>query len=47
MREVEGMELIVVTVAILVILLAAKNGSSKRSGKPSKDDYLDDDTIYG
>ena len=45
--EVERMELIVVAVAILVILLAAKNGSSKRSSKPSKDDYLDEDTIYG
>lgn len=41
------MELILVAVAIFVILLVAKNGSSKRSNKPPKDDNLDEDTIYG
>jgi hypothetical protein len=41
------MELVVVALAILVILLTAKSGSSKRSNKPANDDNLDEDTIYG
>lgn len=40
------MELILVALALLVIILAAKNGSSKNVRKPPKDD-LDEDTIYG
>ena len=40
------MELIVVALALLAILLFAKNGSSKNVRKPNKED-LDDDTIYG
>jgi hypothetical protein len=40
------MELIVVAIAIFVILLVAKNGSSKIS-KPNRDENLDEDTIYG
>jgi hypothetical protein len=41
------MEAVLVPLAILVILLVAKNGSSKRSTKPNKEAFLDDDTIYG
>lgn len=40
------MELLLVGTALLVMILAAKNGSSKNLRKPSKED-LDDDTIYG
>ena len=40
------MELILVALALLVIILAAKNGSSKSVRKPPKED-LDEDTIYG
>ena len=43
----DEMEFLVVAVAILVILLVAKNGSSKRSAKPRNHDPLDEDTIYG
>lgn len=41
------MEVLFVTLAILAILLVAKNGSSKGGKKPPKDDHLDEDTIYG
>lgn len=41
------MELIVVALAILTILLVAKNASSKRVSKPKPVDPKDDDTIYG
>jgi hypothetical protein len=40
------MELVLVALALLVIILAAKNGSSKNLRKPPKED-LDEDTIYG
>jgi hypothetical protein len=40
------MELVIVAIAILIILVVAQNGSSRRSSKPRKDD-LDEDTIYG
>lgn len=36
------MEFVVVTIAILLILLVAKNGSSKRTVKPKNDDPLDE-----
>jgi hypothetical protein len=41
------MELMVVALAIFVILLVAKNGSSKKISKPNRDENLDEDTIYG
>ena len=41
------MEFIVVGLAIMLILLVAKNGSSKRASKPKSVDPKDDDTIYG
>ena len=47
MKQTLEMELVVVALAILVFLLTAKSGSSKQSNKPSKDDNLDEDTIYG
>jgi hypothetical protein len=47
MKRTLEMELVVVTLAMFVILLTAKSGSSKRSNKPSKEDNLDEDTIYG
>ncbi len=47
MKRTLEMELVVVALAILAILLRAKSGSSKRSNKLSKDDNLDEDTIYG
>jgi len=40
----EGMKLIVVAFAILLILVVAKNASTKTSRKSVGDD---DDTIYG
>jgi len=40
----EGMKLIVVALAIFLILVVAKNASTKTARKPVGDD---DDTIYG
>jgi hypothetical protein len=47
MKRTLEMELVVVALAMFVILLTAKSGSIKRNNKPSKDDNLDEDTIYG
>jgi hypothetical protein len=47
MKRTLEMELVVVALAIFVMLLTAKSGSSKRSNKPSEDDNLDEDTVYG
>lgn len=40
------MEFILVGLAMILILLVAKNGSSKQVSKPTNDNE-DEDTIYG